>query len=103
MGAIGRTFVLSVCLLAGFDLPATATATANCPCPKSKMIELYGTVSMFPPSLPGPRRAQPPRALEEPIVSATALPSMADVTKLMPTSSIDRLVDPLSWEPIFVK
>ncbi len=106
MGAIGRTFVLSVCLLAGFDLPATATA--NCPCPKSKMIELYGTVSMFPPPLPGPRRSQPTHVSNTPIAPATALPSMAEMAKTMPTCSIDplgleRLGDPLIWNPIFVK
>lgn len=104
MGAIGRAFVLSFTLLAGFDLPAAA----NCPCPKSKMIEVNGTVSMLPPPLPGPRRAQPMHALGKPIVSATALLSMADVTTTMPTPlvdllGIDRLANPLSWTPIFAK
>ena len=98
MGAIGRTLVLSAVLLAGFSLPAAA----NCPCPKSKMIELYGTVSMYPPQLPGPRLHQPQRVAKKAVVPVTALPSMEDVAKTMPTPTLDRMANPLIWDPVFV-
>jgi hypothetical protein len=98
VGAIGRTIVLSGLVLAGFSLPAMA----NCPCPKSQMIELYGSVSMYPKQLPGPRLHQPQRTHVKPVVPVTTLPSMADVAKAMPTPTLDKMANPLLWDPIFV-
>ena len=98
MGAIGKTVVLSAVLLAGFSLPVLA----NCPCPKSNMIELYGSVSMYPKQLPGPRLHQPQRAAHKTVVPVTTLPSMADVAKQMPTPVLDRMANPLLWDPVFV-
>ncbi|MBI2256262.1 MAG: hypothetical protein HYU58_16685 [Proteobacteria bacterium] len=97
MGAIGKA-LLSATLLAGFSLPALA----NCPCPKSNMIELYGTVSMYPKPLPGPRLHQPQRTLKKPVVPVTTLPSMEDVAKAMPTPTLDKMANPLLWDPVFV-
>ncbi|WP_374654302.1 hypothetical protein [Dongia sp.] len=99
MGAGRRSLLLSLAVLAGSSLPAAA----NCPCPKSKMIELYGTVSMFPPQLPGPRLAQPHRTAPKPAVAVTALPSMGEVVRQMPTPALDRIGNPLLWDPVFVE
>ncbi len=98
MGAGRRSLLLSLVVLAGSSLPAAA----NCPCPKSKMIELYGTVSMFPPQLPGPRLHQPQRVAPKPAVAVTALPSMEQIARQMPTPTLDRMANPLLWDPIFV-
>jgi len=98
MGAIGNSLVLGAILLAGFSLPATA----NCPCPKSNMIELYGSVSMYPKQLPGPRLHQPQRTIKKPVVPVTTLPSMEDVAKRMPTPTLDKMANPLIWDPVFV-
>lgn len=99
MRAIGKTVLLATFLLAGFTLPAAA----NCPCPKSQMIELYGSVSMYPKQLPGPRLQQPRREIHKPVVPVTTLPSMADVAKAMPTPTLDRMGNPLLWDPVFVR
>lgn len=98
MGAIGRAVVLGSLLLAAFSLPASA----NCPCPKSNMIELYGSVSMYPKQLPGPRLHQPQRVAHKTSVPVTTLPSMEDVAKSMPTPVLDRMANPLLWDPVFV-
>ncbi|MDY0872252.1 hypothetical protein [Dongia rigui] len=98
MGAIGKSIVLSALLVAGASLPARA----NCPCPKSQMIELYGSVSMYPKQLPGPRLHQPQRVHVKPTVPVTTLPSMADVAKAMPTPTLDKMANPLLWDPVFV-
>lgn len=98
MGAIGKTIVLSAVLAAGFSLPALA----NCPCPKSNMIELYGSVSMYPKQLPGPRLHQPQRTIRKPVVPVTTLPSMEDVSRQMPTPTLDKMANPLLWDPVFV-
>jgi hypothetical protein len=97
-GAIGKTAILSAVLVAGFSLPATA----NCPCPKSQMIELYGSVSMYPKQLPGPRLHQPQRTHAKPAVPVTTLPSMEEVAKAMPTPTLDKMANPLLWDPVFV-
>jgi hypothetical protein len=99
MGAIGKSLVLGAVLLAGFSLPATA----NCPCPKSNMIELYGSVSMYPKQLPGPRLHQPQQVVHQTVVPVTTLPSMEDVAKQMPTPVLDRMANPLIWDPVFVR
>ncbi|WP_374380430.1 hypothetical protein [Dongia sp.] len=99
MGAIGNAVLLTIVLLAGFSLPAAA----NCPCPKSQMIELYGSVSMYPKQLPGPRLQQPKREIHKPVVPVTTLPSMADVAKAMPTPALDRMANPLLWDPVFIR
>ncbi len=99
MGESGKSLLLSLALLAGSVLPAAA----NCPCPKSKMIELYGSVSMFPPQLPGPRLHQPQHPVLTPSVAVTTLPSMAEVARQMPTPALDRMGNPLLWDPVFVQ
>lgn len=99
MGARFGTLLVIWAVLAGSTLPAAA----NCPCPKSKMIELYGTVSMFPPTLPGPRLSQPQRLVPKPALAVTALPSMGEVARQMPTPTLDRMGNPLLWDPIFVE
>ena len=106
---LGFRFLLMGVLLAGTASPAAA----NCPCPKSKMVELYGTVSMFPPAEPGPRRkaARPDTSLPAalgPTVPVTVLPSMVEVARQMPTPAIDHpilnhLDNPLRWKPIFIE
>jgi len=84
-------------------LLAPASAHAGCPCPKSKMVELYGSVSMIPPKLPGPRVDQGATSLAPLPVRTTALPSMADVIQGQPTPLLDLMANPLLWDPIFVQ
>jgi hypothetical protein len=100
----GFRFLLIGALLAGVASPAAA----NCPCPKSKMIELYGTVSMFPPAEPGPRRkvARPDTSLPVAAgstVPVTVVPSMVEVSRQMPTPTLDHLANPLNWKPVFIE
>lgn len=99
MGAGARALLTGLAVLVGSHLPAVA----NCPCPKSKMIELYGTVSMFPPQLPGPRLTQPRHAVPTLRVPVTTLPSMGEVARQMPTPTLDRMGNPLLWDPVFVE
>lgn len=103
MGAITTTLFVSLAVLAGGALGGALPAAANCPCPKSKMVELYGTVSMFPPQLPGPRLHQPQRTVPNLAVPVTTLPSMGEVVQQMPTPALDRMGDPQLWDPIFVE
>lgn len=89
-------------ILLGF-LWGPASVYAGCPCPKAKMVELYGSVSMFPPKLPGPRVHQPAARLAPLPVTMTALSSMADVARSMPTPVLDRMANPLLWDPVFIR
>ncbi len=93
-------------VLVGMLIGAAPLAAAGCPCPKAKMAELYGSVSMFPPKLPGPRRHQPsaPVAQTRPSpVPATTLPSMAEITGAVPANALDPMAAPRGWEPLFVQ
>jgi hypothetical protein len=96
---------LGLAVLTAALIGPSSIAAANCPCPKTKMIELYGSVSMYPPKLPGPRlhTAAAAKAITVPAVSPTSVPSMADVTRALPTSAVDRMANPLAWEPLFVQ
>ena len=103
MGMRGKNIGLAVLLGLLLAPPLTSgQAYAACPCPKARMVELYGSVSMYPPKLPGPRIVQPTaRPLPLP-VSMTALPSMEDVAGSLPTPVMDRITNPLLWDLLFV-
>lgn len=96
-GGLGLIVLLTV--LAG---PSGLAMAAGCPCPKSQMVELYGSVSMFPNQLPGPRLHQPTRKQPLP-VSMTAPPSMAEVARSLKTPATDRVANPLLWDPLFIE
>lgn len=84
-------------------LSAQGALAAGCPCPKSQMIELYGSVSMFPNQLPGPRVHQPTAQKQRLPLSTTTVPSMAEVTRSFKTPSTDRITNPLLWDTLFVQ
>ncbi|MBK8159910.1 MAG: hypothetical protein IPK59_14470 [Rhodospirillaceae bacterium] len=90
-------------VLVGTLIGAAPLAAGGCPCPKAKMVELYGSVSMFPPKMPGSRVHRQPRASKEPPVPVTALPSMAEITGSVPVSALDPMAAPRGWEPLFVQ
>ena len=93
-------------VLVGTLIGAAPLAEAGCPCPKAKMVELYGSVSMFPPKLPGPRRHQPSLPVAQTKaapVPATALPSMVEITGSVPAGALDPMANPQGWEPLFVQ
>jgi hypothetical protein len=98
----GHGLVLAAVLMVLGAASGPALA-AGCPCPKSQMVELYGSVSMFPKQLPGPRVKQPARPVPTPSISPVALPSMADVARAMPTPVLNRMGNPLLWDPVFVQ
>lgn len=99
MRAKGLGFVVLLGALGGLSAQAAA---AGCPCPKSQMVELYGSVSMFPNQLPGPRAHQPTKKAPLP-VSMTAPPSMAEVARSLKTPTTDRVANPLLWDTLFVQ
>lgn len=99
-----RGIGLGLVVLLGVSVGAAGQAAAGgCPCPKAKNAELYGTVSMFPPQLPGPRIRQPVAKPARVQVSTTAVPTMADVARDLPTPALDRIGNPLLWDPVFVQ
>lgn len=104
MGAKGLGFIVLLAALAGATSLAPVRAiAAGCPCPKSQMVELYGSVSMFPKQLPGPRAHQPAPKTRLP-VSMTANPSTADVARAsLKTPTLDRVANPLLWDTLFVQ
>ncbi|WP_303976200.1 hypothetical protein [Dongia mobilis] len=93
-------------VLLGMLIGAAPLSAGGCPCPKAKMVELYGSVSMFPPKLPGPRRHQPSLPVapaKAAPVPATTLPSMAEITGAGPAGALDPMAQPRGWEPLFVQ
>ena len=100
MRGAGLGLVIGLGVLIG---AAGQAAAGGCPCPKAKNAELYGSVSMFPPQLPGPRIHQPAAKPARVQVSTTAVPSMADVARDLPTPMLDRIGNPLLWDPVFVQ